>query len=178
MHRTAEHVAQRVVQDVRRGMIEHRGVAPLAIDLELDARAAGEFAGVAAQDPPDVHDRAFGLARVRHFEKRARRGLDHAAVADLAAAFGIEGRLRDDDRDVLAVLAAGREHFGLAFVAVVADEARRSARAETDLRRDRVVFARGASALALLVHQAAEAGDVDVDRSLRSTSWVRSSGKP
>ena len=71
MHRTAEHVAQRVVQDVGRGMIQHRGVAPEAIDLELDARAAREVTGVAAQNAPDVNDRAFGLARVRHFENRA-----------------------------------------------------------------------------------------------------------
>ncbi len=164
MHRTAEHVAQRVVEDVRRGMIEHRGVAPESIDLELDARAACEVAGVAAQNASDVNDRAFSLARVRHFEQRARRGLDYAAISDLPAALGIEGRLRDDDRNLIAVLAARREHFGLAFVSVVADEARRGARAETDLRRDRVIFARGASAFFLLVHQAVEARDVDVNR--------------
>ena len=163
MHRTAEHVAQRVMQDVGRGMIEARGVAAEAIDFELDARAAGEVGGVAAQDAPDMNDRAFGFARVGHFEKRARCGLDNAAVADLAAAFGIEDCLGDDDGDVIAVLAAGGEHFGLAFVVVVADEARRGAGAETELRRNGVILARGASALLLLVHQAVEAGDIDVD---------------
>src|SRR5208282_1346660 len=82
MHRIAQDVAQRVVQNVRRGMIQHGGVAPEAIDLEFDARATCEVAGCAAQNSPDMNDRAFSLARVRHFEDRARRGLDHSAVAD------------------------------------------------------------------------------------------------
>ena len=68
MHRTAQHVAQRVVEDVSRGMIEHRSVAPKAIDFELDPRTACEVAGVAAQKASDVNDRAFSLARIRHFE--------------------------------------------------------------------------------------------------------------
>ncbi len=111
-----------------------------------------------------MNDRAFGLARVGYFENRARRRLDNAAVSYLAAAFGIEGRLRDDDCDVIAISASRREHFGLALVAVIADEARRGARAETDLRCDGVILARRASALFLLVHQAVEAREVHVDR--------------
>ncbi len=123
-----------------------------------------EIVRVTAQNPPDMNDRAVGLARVRHFENCARGGLDYAAVSDLPAALGIEGRLGDDDRNVLAVLAAGSEHFGLALVVVIADESRRSAGAETDLRRSGVILAGGASALALLVHQAVEPGDIDADR--------------
>src|ERR1700693_1478870 len=102
MHRGAEDVAQRVVENVRRGVIQHRGVATEAIDLELDARAACEVAGVAAQNASDVDDRTFGLAGVRYFEKRARRGFDYAAISDLPAALGIEGRLCDDDCDLIA----------------------------------------------------------------------------
>ena len=100
MHRTAEDIAQRVVQDVGRGMIEHRSVAPQPIDLELDARAACEVAGVTAQNASDVNDRTFSLARIRYFKQCARYGLNHAAISDLPAAFGIEGRLRNDDRDL------------------------------------------------------------------------------
>src|SRR5208337_92537 len=137
---------------------------PEAIDLELDPRAAGEVGGVAAQHSPDVNDRAFGLACVRHLENRARRRLDYAAVSDLAAALGIERRLRDDDCNVLAVLAAHREHFGLTLVAVIADEVRRNARAETDFRCYSLILARGSTALFLLVHQAVEARNVDVNR--------------
>ena len=47
---------------------------------------------------------------------------------------------------------------------MIADESRRSARAETDLRRSSVILAGGASALLLLVHQAVEARDVHADR--------------
>ncbi len=143
--------------------MSRRGVAPKAINLELDARAACEVAGVAAQDASDVNDRALSLARVGYFENRARHRLDYAAISDLPAALGIEGRLRDDDGNLIAVLASRREHFGLAFVSMVADEAGCGARAEIDLRRGRVVFARGASALFLLFHQAVEARDVDID---------------
>src|SRR5258707_4046913 len=108
-------------------MIQHRSVAPEAIDLELDARAACEVAGVTAQNASDMNDRTFSLARVRYFEQRARCGFDHAAISDLPAALGIEGRLRDDDCNLIAVLASPREHFGLTFVSVVADESGRGA---------------------------------------------------
>ncbi len=71
MHRIAQDITQCVVQDVRRRMIQHRSVAPEAIDFELDPRATREVGGLAAQNPSDVNDRAFGLARIRDFEQRA-----------------------------------------------------------------------------------------------------------
>src|SRR6266436_2037346 len=134
-------------------MIQHRSIAPEAIDLELDARAANEVGRIAAQNPSDVNDRAFSLARVGHFEKRARCRLDHAAVSDLAATLGIEDCLGDDGCNLITCFAAGREHFGLDLVSVVADESRRSASAQADLRCGCVILACGASALLLLAHQ-------------------------
>src|ERR1019366_5599770 len=137
---------------------------PDSIDLELDSRTACEVADLTAENPPDMNDRALGLAGVRHFENCARRRLYDAAVSDLPAALGIERRLRDDDRYVLPVLAAGSEQFGLALAAVIADESRRSPGPETDLRRGGVIFACGSSALLLLVHQPVEARDIHLDR--------------
>ena len=57
----------------------------------------------------------------------------------------------------------GREHFGFGVVAMVSDEARGGTGAEFYFRGDRVVFARSASALALLFHQAVKLRDVDFD---------------
>ena len=57
----------------------------------------------------------------------------------------------------------GREHFGLGVVAMVSDEARGGAGVEFYFGGNRVVLARGASALALLFHQAVEARDIDLD---------------
>ena len=99
-----------------------------------------------------------------HLEDRTRRGLDHAAIADLSAAFGIEGRLRDDDRDLLARPARPDcEHFGLGLVAAMADESRRRPAGKAYLGRDRVILARGASTFALLLHQTVEGRDIDVN---------------
>ena len=110
-----------------------------------------------------MENRAVGLARVDDFEDRAGIGFDHAAVADLAAAFGIEGRFGGHDEDAVVAVAMGREDFGLGVVAMVSDEARGRTGAEFYFRGDRVVLARGASALALLFHQAVELCDVDLD---------------
>src|ERR1700674_2895399 len=110
-----------------------------------------------------MSDHAVGLAGVEHFENRAAFGLDHAAIADLPAAFGIKGRLCCNDSDAIARIAAAGDNLRLSVVAAMADESRRGARAELELGRDRVVLARAAATLALLVHQALELSDVDVD---------------
>jgi hypothetical protein len=154
------------VQYVRRRMVQHRRIAAKTIDFQLHARALRKVAGLAAQDASQVEDRAFRFARVRYFEDRARRRLDHAAIANLSAAFGIKGRLRDDDRHLLSRFARRRrrKYFGLALVAAMADESRHRPAAEAYLGSDRVIFARGSSAFLLFFHQALEARDVNVNR--------------
>ena len=97
-----EHVAQRIVQDVSRGMIKHRGVAARPIDAQRDAPAAIEIARVAAEQPADMENRAVRLARIDNLEKRAGGGLDYAAVANLSAAFGIEGRFGGYQEDAVS----------------------------------------------------------------------------
>ena len=168
----AEHVAQRVMQDMGRGMIEHRGVVARAIDDELDAASALEVARLAAHEAPDMENRAVGLARVDDLEDRAGAGFDHAAVADLAAALGVKGRFGGHHEDPIFAVAMGREHFGLGVVAMVSDEARARAGVEFYFRGDRVVLARGASALALLFHETLEARDIDLQfRALAGHPW-------
>ncbi len=54
MHRIAENFAERVVEDVRCGMVEHRRVAADAIDLQLKNFALQKLADVAAQEFTDV----------------------------------------------------------------------------------------------------------------------------
>ncbi len=138
------------------GVIEHRGVAARPIDAQLDAPAAFEIAWLAAQQPSDMENRAVGLARVDDLKDRAGSGFDYAAVADLAAAFWVKGRFGGYEEDAVVAVAMGREHFGLGVVAMVSDEARGGTGAEFYFRGDRVVLARGTSALALLFHQAVE----------------------
>ena len=106
-------------------------------------------------------------------------GFDYAAVADLAAALGIKGRFGGDHEDAVFAVAMGREHFGLGVVAMVSDEARAGAGVELYFRSDGIVLARGASALALLFHEAVEFRDVDFNSVARAARpAVRSSGKP
>src|SRR5579885_2599808 len=150
------------MEQMGRGMIQHRGGAPLAIDLQDDAAAALELSRVAAQKAPDVNNRAVLAARVGDLENRAARGFDHAAIADLAAALGIEGRLGDRERKSGAVVAAAGHDFGLGCEAMVLDEARGSAGAQNQLGRGSLALARRAGTLALLVHQAVELGNIDL----------------
>jgi len=67
-------------------MVQHRGVAPDAIDLQFDARALREVAGLAAQYTSQVENRAFGLPRVRDLEDCARCGLPSSTVRGIKAA--------------------------------------------------------------------------------------------
>src|SRR5438445_4676454 len=114
--------AQRVMEDMGRRMVEHRGVAPLAIDAECNAPPALELIRLTAHQAPNVKNRTVGLARIDDFEQRARFGLDYAAVADLSPAFGIKGRLCcNDDYFIVAVNIRG-EHFGFSLVPAVTDK--------------------------------------------------------
>src|SRR5215475_3500538 len=90
-----EDIAQRVVKNVSRGMIEHRRITPDAIDAELDMRTPPKIADLALQDAPDMDDRAIGFACLADFGERTRFGFDYPAVPDLAATFWIERGLRD-----------------------------------------------------------------------------------
>src|ERR1700687_2733205 len=110
-----------------------------------------------------MENRTVGLARVDDLEDRAGGRFDHAAVADLAAAFGIEGRFGGYQEDAAVAVAMHRDHFGLGVVAMVSDEARSRTRTEFYFWGDRIVLTRGASALALLFHQAVELHYVDLD---------------
>src|SRR5260370_11275651 len=108
-----------------------------------------------------MENRPVGLARVADLEGRAGGRFDPAAVADLAAAFGIEGRFGGYQEDAAVAVAMSRDHFGLGVVAMMSDEARSRTRTEFYFWGDRVVLARGASALALLFHQAVKLRDID-----------------
>src|SRR5712692_4333431 len=116
-------------------MVEHRGVAPLAIDAEFNAPSALEFTWVAAHQAPDMENRTVMLACIDDFEQRARFGLDHAAVADLSAAFGIKGRLRGNYNDSIVAVSIRGEHFGFDFVLVLTDKLCRSWRSLNHSRR-------------------------------------------
>ena len=80
----AEHLAQRLVQQVRRRVVGARRRAARMIDLELDGLAGLE---AALLDLAEVHEQiAELLLRVGDAEQRALGAADHALVADLAAA--------------------------------------------------------------------------------------------
>ena len=55
-----------------------------------------------------MEDRTVGLARVDDLEDCAGGRFDHAAVADLAAAFGIEGRFGSYQEDAAVAVAMSR----------------------------------------------------------------------
>src|SRR5208282_1808394 len=131
-----------------------------------DAMAAFEIARLAAQQPSDMENRAVGLARVDDLEDRAASGFDYAAVADLATALRVKGRFGGHQEDAAVAFAMGREHFGLGVVAMVSDEARGGTGAEFYFRNDRVVLARGTSALALLFHETLVSLKVDTQLTL------------
>src|SRR5262245_27134811 len=79
-----------------------RTVAPrLAIDAQLRGIARTH---AALCDAPAVHDEFAGRAlRIAHLDASARRR-DLAAVADLAAALGVEGRLLDHHLHFVALV--------------------------------------------------------------------------
>ena len=87
----AEHLAQRLVQQMRRGMVGADRRAALMIDVEFDGIARLERSRF---DLADVDEEvAEFLLRVGDAEQRTLRPTDHAAIADLAAALAIERRL-------------------------------------------------------------------------------------
>src|SRR5271166_3745458 len=82
MHLVTEHVAQRVVQDVSRGVIAHRGIAALAIDLEMDF-AAQKVAKTTPQKCADVRSGTLRPYGVRYFKERPGLSFYNSSVTDL-----------------------------------------------------------------------------------------------
>src|SRR6266851_5186140 len=118
MHFFADDIAQRIVQNMGRRMVQHRRIAALAVDAQTDTAPALELTGIAAQEASYVKDRAVMFARVSNLDHAAGYGLDHAAVADLAAALGIEWSLGRNDRDPVTISMSG-DYFRLRLVAAV-----------------------------------------------------------
>ena len=98
-------------------------------------------------------------------------GADHAGVADLAAALGVERRAVEEDRHLVAVAGDDREHGGLGLHLLAADELGGAVVVE-DLLEARAVgvdvalLARLLGAGALLLHELLEGGEVDADPAL------------
>ena len=83
---SAEHLAQRGVQQVCRGVIEHGRAATLAIDLRRHDIAHFDLA---LHKLADVCVGIAELLRVEHFESHTWRG-ELTLVADLSAGFRVE----------------------------------------------------------------------------------------
>src|SRR5581483_12190141 len=89
VHMRAEDVAKRVVEDMGRGMVQHRRIAADPIHPQPHARSGAEFLRGALEASSEMNDGAVGLSRVRDLRDRSRFGLDNAAVADLASALRV-----------------------------------------------------------------------------------------
>ena len=97
----AEHLAQRRVQQVRARVVAHgrrRACSESTAQPRrlVDVHLAAHHACRGARSSPPAG------AACRRPSTRPVGGLDRAAVADLAAALGVEGRLLDDDLDRVA----------------------------------------------------------------------------
>ena len=93
LHVRAEHVAQRLVHQVRRGVIKHRRPAQADVDLRHHALAGAQFARLHA---PDMHERLACLARILDTEPRGT-GAQYTTVAGLAAGLRVERRTIEHD---------------------------------------------------------------------------------
>ena len=165
----AEDLAQRRVQEVRRGVVEHRRLARRAIHDGGDGVALAESASL---DLADVQVRVAELARVGDAECR-RAVRERADVADLAAGLGVEGRAVEHDLRVVALggrvdfgaVLQDREHPALALELFIAAELafgiERPGRAQVDAE-----LAGGARAIALQFHLPLEPRLVDREPAL------------
>ena len=104
--RVAERVAQGAMEHVRAGVVAHGAGAAVGVDLGADLLAQRDLAvQLAAMDDEPGH----GALRVLDREDDLAVGVaEHAAIADLTAALGVEGRLVEHD------LGVGRG-FGVTF---------------------------------------------------------------
>src|SRR6187431_3209545 len=119
-------------------MIQARRVTALLIRLQVDLFALPEVTGLHFAD---VHGEVGArLLRIEDLDRRAARGLDRAAVTDLAAGLAVERRLRNDDLHLVAglrVVALGAvddqcRHLALPVVDAIANELRSEASRRSD----------------------------------------------
>src|SRR5437773_10030479 len=94
----AEHLAQRPVQHVRRGVVSPDAVAPYSVDRRFDFIRLGDRA---LPDNALVHDERAGEAvlRVAHVDGRARGRGERSGVADLTTGLRVERRAVEHDVD-------------------------------------------------------------------------------
>ncbi len=160
VHVVAEHLAERLVQQVRRRVVRHRREADVPRNGRLDPVAGGESCTL--EEERLVVAEAERGDELRPTGHAARLRLDRAQIRHLAAALGIEGRLAelDEEEAVLELLERTDlcQHLGL----LVADEVGLEAGFARELRRP-LELARltGARPLALLGHQTLELVLVD-----------------
>ena len=170
LHVIAQHLAQRLVHQVRGRVVAHRLRAALGIDARAqhiaDRHLAFDDAAVVAEH------RRLDLDRVLDDHARARVA-QLAGVADLSARLGVERRVVEHDHGVVAGRRARRgravdvdraDLHAVARELVVAVELRVGA-AVLEAGRD-LELAGIAGALALLVEQFVEARLVDRDAAL------------
>ena len=108
----AERLPQRVIEQMRRGVVAHRLDAPADRLLQIHRIADGE--------PPFVQhaDMQHGIAeplRVEHFELAAIGRADRADIADLAALLGVEVRAIEQQGHVFARADASFADDGVVF---------------------------------------------------------------
>src|SRR5438034_1376503 len=102
-------------------------------------------------------------AGIGHLEERAALSFDNAAIADLAAALGIEGGLGDRDRESVAIVGTARDDFRFRVEPLVSDKARGCTSTQDQFGRASIALACGAATFALVSHQALELGNVNLD---------------
>ena len=96
-HVVAEHLAQRLVQQMRRRVVLADARAPRVVDLE---RQGGTGLEDALLDSPDVGEHVAGLLQGVGNAKPDAVRAQHPGIADLAAGFAVERRLVEHDRAV------------------------------------------------------------------------------
>ena len=170
LHVRAQHFAQCLVHQVRGAVVAHGARAALGIDagdqLIAEFDLAFDDAAVVAEDA--------GLDLQRVFDDHARTGIAHfAAVADLTATLGIEGRVIEHDDHVVAgtrtlhrraVDVDRGDARVLAHQVLVAVEGGGRAVVFQTLRH--LELGLGAGLFALALHRRVETGAVDRDAAL------------
>ena len=100
-HMFAEHFAQRLVHDVRHRVVAHDGLTALGVDHGLERVARLDFAFTDVSNVTE--DACLELETVAHLQER-RAVFEHTGVAHLAAHFGIERGLVENNEHIVAGL--------------------------------------------------------------------------